>query len=1016
MLDELPQLVWEADVDGRHVYFNRRWYEFTGMDEAESIGFGFLDALHPGDRDRALQCWRRGSHDGEAYEIEYRLYSRSRRTYRWFLGHARPVRDADGGVIRWLGTCTDVEPHKRAEQQVRERTAELEASWEHQLAIAELGLFALRTRDSDELAQEVVGHATAVLGVSSCEILELRADGEAFSAKAACGACAADVGAVAVPNDPDRLPGYTLASQAPVVFEDLRTETRFRPSDRLRDHGVVSGVSAVVHGSDGPYGVFAVHSTGERTFHAHEVHFVQAVANLLGESVRRIGKEQEANELGERLTTTLESITDAFFTLDRTWAFSYMNAHAERVLRSSREEVLGRSLWEAFPGAVGTTFEREYRRAVRERVPVRFEAYFTPLGAWFDVTAYPSSDGLAVYFRDVTDRKGVQERMELYRTFHSTLALVIQESLRGELDERFYRRVLDAAVRLVPGAQAGSLLHRDDDGAWSFRAVVGFDERLLDLRLPDAQIVAGRELREPSIVTGFDPAPLDDSIREVLHGPIGRADELLSTLIVPIWLGDDVRALLHLDNFETEAAFTPDAVELGRVFARQIGSVIQRMDLERDLVHQAHTDVVTGVPNRREAEHLLVRLLEEDRPGALLFLDIDEFKHVNEAYGHDMGDEVLRHVAWRIQAVLQDDAVLARWGGDEFLAMIPGIADPDAAQRAARAIRDALRDPFTVRDAVVVMSASIGIVLFSEGARSVRRSVLEADIALANAKRRGKDQVVLFTEEMGVQASRRFMIEEGLRRALAEDDERLTLHYQPRVDLRTGRVEAVEALSRWMHPDLGPVSPTEFVPIAEAARLIHPLTRRVMDRACRQARAWHDAGTPRVVSINLSTENMRRPGIVDDVREALERHEVPAGLLELEVTEGAAMTAVEEAADRLGQLRGLGTTIAIDDFGTAYSSLSYLKLLPVDTLKIDKSFLLELPEEGVEGSPDAALLRGIVALGRSLGLFVVAEGVETASQAAFLTELGCHGAQGNYFGEAVPAEAFRDRGAAAEDR
>lgn len=1002
IVDSLPQMVWVTDERGRHTYFNRQWYSFTGFAEEESLGFGFADALHPDDRERTLKRWRRAWQDGEPYEIEYRFYSRPHRAYRWFLGRAAPVRDDADRIVQWIGTCTDIELQKRAQAQVRRRTDELEASWDLQTAVSELGLYALRTRDVDELVNVVVRRVAAVLEAELCEVLEYRPERSDLLLKAGIGWGRGMVGNATRPADRNSQAGYTLASDAPVVVSDASTESRFSAGEMQDDYGVVSGMSVVIHSTQGSYGVLGVHTLSERVFRAHEVHFIQAVANLLGEAIGRIVNEVEAARLGERLTNTLESITDAFFTLDRDWRFTYLNAQAETVLRRSREELLGRSLWAMFPDSLDSVFELEYRRAVRQGVPVYFEALYGPLTAWFDVAAYPSEEGLAVYFQDVTERKATEERMELYRTFHATLAGVIQESLRGELDETFYQRVVETAVQLVPGAQAGSLMYREPSGEWCFAAVAGFDERLLELRIPPEQMVTGPDPREPAVLRGFDPGQVEESIRDVLYGPVGRADELRSTLLVPVWLDHELRAYLHLDNFDAADAFSDDAIELGRLFARQIGSVMQRMDLERDLVQQARTDVVTGIPNRRQAEERLHEWLEHGHRGALLFLDLDEFKHVNEAYGHGNGDELLRRAAGRMQSVLDEGAVLARWGGDEFLAMVPEVTGSAEAYAVAHALQDVLRTPFAILDASVVTSVSIGIVLFDGRTRSVQQAVLEADIALGNAKSRGKDQMVLFTPEMAARASRRYMIEEGLRAALV-NDAGLCLHYQPRVNLRTGRMEAVEALSRWSHPQLGPISPSEFVPIAEAARLIHALTRRVIDHACRQIREWSDAGTPRVVSVNLSAENVRRPGIVAEVREAMERYDVPPGLLELEVTEGAAMTGVDDAVARLKDLRRLGTTIAIDDFGTAYSSLSYLKLLPVDTLKIDKSFLIEVPGEDGEGASEASLLRGIVALGKSLGLFVVAEGVETEAQVRFLMSLGCDGAQGNFFGEAVSA-------------
>lgn len=579
-----------------------------------------------------------------------------------------------------------------------------------------------------------------------------------------------------------------------------------------------------------------------------------------------------------------------------------------------------------------------------------------------------------------------QRRAELFRQFHASLARMAEESLRSDLDAAHYARVLRCAVRLVPGVCAGSLIRRRADGSWTHLAVAGRGRRLRDEAAPPDGARDQDDASDPHVVRGAPEG--------------GRA-----RLAAPVRFGGRLEAYLYLDAADEGDAFDADAFELARLFARQLGSVMQRQELQHELRHQAYTDVVTGIPNRRRAEELLQDRLDASLSGVLLFVDLDDFKHVNEAHGHAVGDALLREVAVRLTHFLDDDAVLARWGGDEFLVVLPDPGGADRATAVALEIEAALRPPFLVAGHAVSTSGSVGIALIDDATVSVQQAVLEADIALNRAKRLGKRRAVLFSPELGAETSRRFAIERALRDALRGGDE-LRVQYQARVDSTSCRTVGVEALSRWTHPTLGELSPSEFVPIAEAAGLIDDLTRRVLAHATKQAREWLDAGTPRLVSVNLSAACIRRPSIVDDVREALEAHRLPASLLELEVTETAAMSGMQEAIENLEALRDLGVSLSIDDFGTAYSSLTYLRLLPVDTIKVDRTFVRHIADDIADSPTESSIVKGIVALARSLGMRVVAEGVETEAQADFLRRLGCDGMQGFYFGRAKPADAF----------
>jgi predicted signal transduction protein with EAL and GGDEF domain len=345
---------------------------------------------------------------------------------------------------------------------------------------------------------------------------------------------------------------------------------------------------------------------------------------------------------------------------------------------------------------------------------------------------------------------------------------------------------------------------------------------------------------------------------------------------------------------------------------------------------------------------------------------------------------------------------VARLGGDEFAVVLDGLADAAEAERLAAGVAAALAAPFALDGQEVAVSASVGVAV-ADPARGVSPAELlrDADLAMYRAKARGKARFEVFEPAMGDGARERAELVADLRRALEQGG--LRLAYQPVVELATGRVAAVEALARWEHPTLGAVPPDAFVPLAEETGLIAPLGRWALGEACRQARAWQEAvASPPAVAVNLSPRQFQQPGLVEDVAEALRASGLPPRLLALELTEGAMVADADEAVALLRQLKGLGVGLAIDDFGTGYSSLAYLQRLPVDRLKVDRRFVAGLGRD----AGDAAIVEAVVGLARTLGLGVVAEGVETAEQAARLRELGCGLGQGFYFGRPQSAEAL----------
>ena len=419
------------------------------------------------------------------------------------------------------------------------------------------------------------------------------------------------------------------------------------------------------------------------------------------------------------------------------------------------------------------------------------------------------------------------------------------------------------------------------------------------------------------------------------------------------------------------------------------------------LDYQAHHDPLTGLPNRLLFENRLQAALAEQQHGAVLFLDLDRFKHINDSLGHPVGDQLLKGIALRLREQLRDIDTVARLGGDEFIVLLPGLHQPYDAERVASKLLACFNMPFQADGHEFHITASIGISLFPDDGNDVATLVKNADAAMYSSKAKGRNRAEMYTHHLTLQANERMTLEQELRRALERNEMRL--HYQPKLCLSSGQLVGAEALVRWYHPVSGEIPPDRFIPVAEDNGMIIQLGDWVLQEACRQMSEWQARHAPfGPLSVNISGAQLRQPRLASHIADVLAGFGLSAGKLQLEITESFIMTQAEEALQILQELKTLGLQLAIDDFGTGYSSLSYLKRLPLDTLKIDKSFIRGLPHD----QDDAAITRAIIALGRSLQMTVIAEGVETKAQEIFLTSEGCAQIQGFAVSRPLSAEAF----------
>ena len=467
--------------------------------------------------------------------------------------------------------------------------------------------------------------------------------------------------------------------------------------------------------------------------------------------------------------------------------------------------------------------------------------------------------------------------------------------------------------------------------------------------------------------------------------------------------------LIRRDGFES--AIEDSAAPIHDREGRIIGAVIVFHDVSAaramslEMTYAAQHDLVTNLPNRLLLNDRIAQSIalarRQHRPAALIFLDLDRFKYINDSLGHATGDKLLQSVSKRLLASVRRSDTVSRQGGDEFVILLSEITYPEDAATSAKKILLSLSAPHSIAGQDLHIDGSIGISVYPGDGEDAETLIKNADTAMYHAKEKGRNNFQFFKADMNLKAVERQSLEGSLRRALERKE--FLLHYQPKVNLNTGEITGVEALVRWQQPDRGLVPPAQFVPVAEDCGLILPMGRWVLREACRQARAWQDAGLPPLpIAVNVSAVEFRDKGFVESVRSILSETGLDARYLELELTEGVLMGEAESTACVLQELKTMGVHLAVDDFGTGYSSLSYLRQFPIDVLKIDRSFVHQITSD----PDDSTIVSAIINMGKSLKHVVVAEGIETQLQRAYLQTLRCAEGQGYLFSRPLGAAQF----------
>jgi diguanylate cyclase (GGDEF)-like protein/PAS domain S-box-containing protein len=601
---------------------------------------------------------------------------------------------------------------------------------------------------------------------------------------------------------------------------------------------------------------------------------------------------------------------------------------------------------------------------------------------------------------DITEQKEAEAELELRAAQQSAVARLGEHALEGASLSDLMQEAISAAATLLEVEFAAVIERAPQRDGFVFGAIHGLRRKLVNLPVPgghDTQ--AGYTLAHgaPVIVTDWHQES------RFPRSPILAEHGVRSGLTVTIEGRQRPFGVLGLHSTRARE-FKPGDVDFVQSLANVLGDTFERQLTDDDIRHRALHDPLTGLPNRILFLDRLQQALERQRRrrsmSAILVLDLDRFKLVNDSLGHKIGDELLAAAAPRLRQAVRSSDTVARFGGDEFGILLEEIADERDAIEMAQRIAGVFARPFVLEHNEHFVTTSIGIAL-AEAGDDPGDLIRDADAAMNRAKERGRARYELFDVGLRGRAISRLRVENDLRRALERDE--LTLDYQPLVSLRDRSIVSVEALIRWEHPSRGRISPNDFIPVAEENGLIEPIGRWVLDRACRQAACWYHTrpdSPPISMCVNLSAVQIADRGLAETVSDALSAAGLDPACLSLEITESVMLADADGLSEALAALKGIGVRLVLDDFGTGYSSLSYLTRLPLDALKVDRTFV-----DGLGTEPrDTAITEAIVAMSHALSLQVVGEGAETALQIDELTRLGCDFVQGFHFSRPVPAD------------
>jgi diguanylate cyclase (GGDEF)-like protein/PAS domain S-box-containing protein len=850
--------------------------------------------------------------------------------------------------------------------------AEIDARNRQETSIAELGQAALTGVDPYILLGQACALIEMTLGVGYCRALELMPTGR-MVARASMGSNATFLHCDRDDDDNEAIGMVVVLADSVTVFTDLTNDARFNAA-HLRDyHGIRSGAGVIIRTQRGAFGALLAFSSEERQFEDYEIAFLESTANIVGEALSRAQTEQALRKSELRLRQLIASALDAVITLDRSGNVIEWNPQAETTFGVPAREVLGRALPPSImpdrlyllmqrmlthyrkggrSGLLRRRVESVARRADGEEFPV--EITIDPIGSGTDQT-------FTAFVRDISERRRAQHQLE---TREKRFRTIVEKSWSGVV-------LLDRELCVL--FAGSSSLH-----------LLGYTEQ---------------ELVGSDFFSFAHPHDLDAARASFLKLVNSHDPDMQGELRFRHKDG----TFVWLEGFAQNMLGDPNVAAI----VLNYRDVTLRKEQERQLEYQAYYDSLTGLPNRllfRDRVVNALPLARRKRSGlAIMYLDLDHFKLVNDALGHSVGDLLLADVSQRLQSCLRASDTVSRIGGDEFAVLINELADTDAVASIAHKMLDCLAAPFALGGYELFVTASIGVSFYPSDGDDVETLLKCADAAMYRAKELGRNRVQIFTASMNERYARRLALEQNLHHAIERNQ--LTVLYQPIYDRTRRRITSVEALVRWNDPVRGMVEPSEFISLAEETGMIVSIGEFVLRTTCANLRMWHNGGLEGLqAAVNISAVQLQQHGFVEMVLRILEETGVAPGMIELEVTESVAIQNIELSMKVMRVLKEHGLGIAIDDFGTGQSSLVYLKQFPIDTIKIDKEFLRDVTTDDTA----AAIVSSVINLAHTMRLSVVAEGVETEEQYSFLRYFGCDRMQGYLFSRPLSADKVRD--------
>ena len=951
LIEVLPNPIYFKGTDGRYLGVNQAWEKFFGMPRNTFIGKTVHD-LYPDNPEVAERLhrddqalWNRPG--SQSYETSIITPDGQRHVAIYYKAtFAR----ADGSVAGLIGTIVDITERKELEQRYRE--------------IFELAPVGIARTSLDGQYLQVNHKYAEMLGCSMEEFLTM----------------------------------------SPQDFIHPHERAGIEQDRKKMLNGEISNV------------------TGERRFVRKDRRVIWANRTLslardpAGQPIYFIGVVEDITESKERegrYRAMFENAAVGITRVDLNGVLVDINQKFCDMLGYTRDEMIGKAIKDIThpedygQGAQfrGQVTHGEMKEAIGEKRFVRKDG--TTIWARRTMSIVRDNAGSPQYVISVVEDITEHKQAELQQALEHTVTRLLSEADRSSGIMSKIIQTIGEAFGCAYGAYWSEDEHEQVMACaetWSVPSAEIMEFAALNrqfrhpLQLPGGLFMRVRHSGEPIWINDVTQ---DASFRRASHA--AKAG-LHGAFAFPIRSGNDTLGVMEFFS-RTSRPPSEMLLQSTRSIGRQIGLFIARKQAEERIRHLAHYDELTGLANRNMfsecLNHALAQARRNDKPLAILFIDLDRFKNINDTLGHEAGDRVLKEVAERLLGCLRASDTVGRLGGDEFVVLLEELPQPLHVAAVAQKILAAVAKPYMLEAQEFHLTASIGISTYPADSDNMQSLLKNADIAMYRAKEQGKNNYQYYSAQMYVHSLERLELDSDLRRALERKE--FLLHYQPRIDIVSGRITGMEALVRWQHPTKGLIPPMQFIPLAEETGLIVPIGEWVLKTACARNKSWQEQGLPPLrIAVNLSARQFAHENLLQDVSRVLDETGLNPAALEFEITESMVMHNPEHAVNLLTRLKAMGIHLAIDDFGTGYSSLSYLKRFPLDSVKIDRSFIRDLPRD----ADDAAITRAIIAMAHSLRLEVIAEGVETEEQLHFLRDHGCDEMQGYYFSEPVPEHEF----------